>query len=1818
MKRSTTSSRKARTGDRQLFARSSNQVRRRAGTFKLEPLEERTLLSVSPRGTAASPQAVLNVTNAAVPSQSPGTSVDTTVTQQTGASSLPSALAQSIKDAKTVATVTASPTTPTAAALALSSHIYTGQPQTFNGVNAGTSSSATGSVSTSSSGRSSLSNSSLAALTALSKTLKAEPQYLVLPSKAQGGGPDAGEGPGGGYTPQQIQGAYGSNLITFGSIQGDGAGQTIAVIDLGDDPDFVSTSDPNFDASALHVFDQQFGLPDPPSFQKYNEDGNTSPLPAPVPGVSLEIALDIEWSHAIAPAANIILVEGNTSQPTDMFTAARTAGTTLGASVVSQSFGYSLEVNGMGSLEPKFDQTYFAPALAANPGLTFLAATGDAGSSDAPIYPSASPLVVGVGGTSLFTNGSTWTDETGWSGSGGGPSTIYSAPSYQQESVTGHTERTVPDVAADADPHTGVSVYSPSDGGWFTVGGTSAATPIWAGLIGIADQGRALFGGKALDGPNQTLPGLYSAIDYTNNYHDITVGNNGYPAGPGYDLVTGIGSPRANGIIPYLSTYDLQPEVISSTPAAGSVVTPTPPTTFSLTFGEPIVPSSIVASDFTVNGRGANSFTLSSNDLTITYTFNTSPVTTQGSQTMNLPAQSVSGAAGPNLYPFSASFYYVQTQLQVTGTSPAVGSVLTVPDTDQTDLVVQFNKAFNPTTINTSDFQVSQGSVVRAVPLTSQSVDLTLSGITQDGSLTLTVPFGVILDTLGVPNAVFTGNYIVDIVSEPYPTPLQGQDPAGSLIYDPSVSGTIGFAGNTDTFTLPLAAGQTLSLVMTTAPGLIGTVTLLDPNDNVIGTATGSGPGATVVLETVPIKTAGTYSLVASGSGTTPGNYTLQAILNAAYKPATDNISTIGTAYDLTSAFTSLGTTPAADRAGVIGVLSSSPDYYAVPLTAGEATSIAIKGRGGEASIALYDSSGNLMALPTAGTGVDGIISDFIAPSKGTYYVQVTGDPGLQFNLVVTRGADFTTQPHTTLATAQDITATEQSGVPDTGGALGYLSSTKGTDFYSVNANVGDNLHFATTTPAGGPNEFVNNIHPELLLYDPNGNLVAIANGNAADGRNSVIDFTVPDNDAGKWTIEVTASPDTPTLTAGEYGLLVTGATGTLSPFEVSSTVPATNALLQPPTTITVTFNDPVLIASLTPGELEVNGVPATAVSDVSANTVSWTVDPTSYPTGVDLPNRVTIGADSTGDQVTDVSGQTLTPYSYTFYTTNVPPTVVSSSVNNQVFSPAPANVTETVTFSQPMDTSFTTASSFDLLGKYRNVQYAAASFSWDHTGKVLTINFTNLPDDTYTLTLLSSKFESSVRIPLASNYLANFAVALGTNPFATPLTPVPPLGDLIYTGTNTHVLVTSTDVDDLTLPLNAGGTLTLIGTPTTSALQLTITVLDPSNNVVATATAPAAGQNSVIETAPVATTGTYTIKVGDAGGNVGLYSIQAYLNSYVKQGNSNGTIGTAQDLTSSSYVLGSGNAVRLGVVDPNPPSQDTQDYYSFDLTQGQTATIVAESLNNKGLQITLVDGSGKVLATGVGGSTNVSQSIQNYVASSTGKYFIEITGDPGDQYSLVVTRGAAFSVQDHHTYSTAQNLTGTNGVLGYLAPPTPLLYTLDDQLSGSANPIWATDPTTGAFIPPSINAPGSPLNNPYGLNLAYDGTDLYYNNGADRGDNTIYKLNPTTGAVLASGIPSGAPLFTGLAYLDGKLYGIAGFHPTIYVIDPNTFQVISTFSTNIANTNVVGLAGDPDRDVLWAVTQPYTTKGDIDEINPNTGNVIALAPDNHLGSVQD
>jgi subtilisin-like proprotein convertase family protein len=180
-----------------------------------------------------------------------------------------------------------------------------------------------------------------------------------------------------------------------------------------------------------------------------------------------------------------------------------------------------------------------------------LAASGDDGEPSG--YPAFSPNVVAVGGTTLSTDAlGNYVSESGWSGSGGSISTVETLPAYQAGVVTQSTVRRAnPDVAFDADPASGVPVYDSYDFGtvtpWIQVGGTSFSTPAWSAIIAIADQGRALQGLSSLDGATQTLPLLYQLP--STSYHDITSGNNGFVAAPGYDLVTGLGTPRVASIV---------------------------------------------------------------------------------------------------------------------------------------------------------------------------------------------------------------------------------------------------------------------------------------------------------------------------------------------------------------------------------------------------------------------------------------------------------------------------------------------------------------------------------------------------------------------------------------------------------------------------------------------------------------------------------------------------------------------------------------------------------------------------------------------------------------------------------------------------------------------------------------------------------------------------------------------------------------------------------------------------------------------------------------------------------------------------------------------------------------------------------------------------------------------------------------------------------------------------------------------------------------------------------------------------------------------
>jgi subtilase family serine protease len=364
-----------------------------------------------------------------------------------------------------------------------------------------------------------------------------------------------------GYTPQQIASAYGISNISFSGVTGNGAGQTIAIVEAYHDPNIQSD---------LATFDSQFGISAPPSFTVDNLGGSTTNA-----GWAMETALDVEWAHAIAPQANIVLVEASSASVSALMNAVSAASNLPGVSVVSMSWGTN-EYYGQANSEGVFN----TPAGHTNE--TFVAASGDSGAWSGPTFPSVSPNVLAVGGTSLtLGSGNTYGSETGWSDSTGGFSGLDSRfryglpiPSYQVSTLTSaglnYGLRTTPDVSFNADPSTGVTVYDsvPGNGasGWLDVGGTSAAAPAWAGLVAIADQGLAA-SGKGTLSTTQLLTDLYSLP--STDFNDITTGFNGYSTGPGYDLVTGLGTPKANLLVPGLLAAN-GVTTTSSTPQAAA------------------------------------------------------------------------------------------------------------------------------------------------------------------------------------------------------------------------------------------------------------------------------------------------------------------------------------------------------------------------------------------------------------------------------------------------------------------------------------------------------------------------------------------------------------------------------------------------------------------------------------------------------------------------------------------------------------------------------------------------------------------------------------------------------------------------------------------------------------------------------------------------------------------------------------------------------------------------------------------------------------------------------------------------------------------------------------------------------------------------------------------------------------------------------------------------------------------------------------------------------------------------------------------------
>jgi subtilase family serine protease len=409
------------------------------------------------------------------------------------------------------------------------------------------------------------------------------------------------------YDPYQMRHAY--NIDTLLNAGYDGRRKTIVIVDAFQSPNIVAQLNvwnTFYGLPSLNGLGGAFN-PSLGTFTQVAPDGLTPFVKGDgnMTGWAEEISLDVLWAHAIAPGANIVLVLAKSNFDTDILSATKYAVDHNLGDVISQSFGEN---------ESCVDPTLLAQqhqvfADATRKGITLFASSGDEGAAQftcdgnswvkAASSPASDPLVSAVGGTELTaakycltslgcnpaTNPApgTYQSEIAWNegppfgdfqaffdstiATGGGFSVLYDEPSYQQGTIHGGKQRGVPDVSYNAAVLHGVLTYLDIPGvpvGFYRFGGTSAGSPQWAAILAIADQKA----GNNLGFINKALYHIGQAQKhYSASFHDVTSGNNsaaefdssnnlvtveGFIAGPGWDATTGLGSPRAAGLVDYL------------------------------------------------------------------------------------------------------------------------------------------------------------------------------------------------------------------------------------------------------------------------------------------------------------------------------------------------------------------------------------------------------------------------------------------------------------------------------------------------------------------------------------------------------------------------------------------------------------------------------------------------------------------------------------------------------------------------------------------------------------------------------------------------------------------------------------------------------------------------------------------------------------------------------------------------------------------------------------------------------------------------------------------------------------------------------------------------------------------------------------------------------------------------------------------------------------------------------------------------------------------------------------------------------------------
>ncbi len=1283
-----------------------------------------------------------------------------------------------------------------------------------------------------------------------------------------------------------------------------------------------------------------------------------------------------------------------------------------------------------------------------------------------------------------------------------------------------------------------------------------------------------------------------------------------------------------------------------------------------LTFNETVSSEPLNPSVFTINGSAATSVGVWSS-IPNAYFFTTLVADyVEGNNTYNLAGGAFTNMHGDLSQPFEVTFQIDTTPPNIIESSINHGDIVV---DDEVTITLEFSEPMFGFLLGTGAHSiVDNGAVETSVnyDVATQVLTATYTGLSegvyeftfkdfaangQGQSFPRDLAGNVIDGEARLPDAAPSGNgvedgdFIVSFYVDEQPTDTTpivinpvGVD--GSFTYLGQVFNTADFDGDNDRYTVGLNAGQIVSLEVDFSQGIFINdmqLQLLDPGGQVVASTDASSG---YLFPPTLITTSGTYTVLVHTNDvdlgwipSTQQTYKLKLLINRLSEQEAQGQSTnddTASAEDLNPALVPLesGILQAVVQGQGEGVATA--DVYKISLAAADELSLSLAGGTDPQAIQLLGPAGELLANG-GGSWKDaaGLISGFIAPSTGNYFVRIAEVSGL-YTLVATQGAGFSPEP------TSSFTEIDLGSSIATVGAIGTSSSD--IDTYTFYANAGDNLALWTTTPGSTLPNPLNTLDTFLELKGPDGFLL-IESGSGGNGLNALLSHTA--TETGEYTVRVLSQNNT----RGGYILHTAGRSAGASPFDVVvTTITDGRVLTSEPTQLTVHLSLPVRLDTLDAADLMVNGVPAVAVTATSATSLLFDL-----PTGL---GEGTYDITIAGGALLSLAGTAIQPYAQQNFIDSIAPRVISSSMQDGD-TLVPGGVILTIVFDEELKTSSLNEFDVDLFGGGSNGQDILFDvFEYDPATSTLTLGFQVEQEGDYGLTLFSNtsafrdlagnRLDGETPVwPIPTNVSGNGVAGGNFNlnfkvdnvapvPIFTP-TQIAPLGSLAMQSLNNIGFITDEfDTDTFTVNLQTGQSMTVVLTTQYGGLNPTLTgpaglIAEPAPGEPIVLRYTHAGPDDIIEL------------VVDAD-NMTEYDLDIYLNTELESQLAQVTdpAGTAHDLTSlfiGGYAPGIDVANILGTGQPittitrlnrlHSQLNTTFNFVNMTTPTGDgTLTITAKGDLNDPDEFITISGesvfSADVFQADGGENTFVTTELtipqadlQSMAANGTISFTVTPSAMVGNFGSSEVTLSLAYPGMpappvDAYAIDLGENQT-VSVIVNDIDQGTGLFTVeLVDAVTGS---IVAAGVTDGGFDG-MIQALTAPAAGRYHIRVHTPGTEDY-SLTVLRGAAFDIELNDAPGNTLTS--LDGSDAVQGyLRNLGGeRLFatGIFERNNQVFELDPSTLEVINSFfvgSPDDFTISVTGLTFDGDN--LYVSTNSLLG---LIAVDPDTGTIRWTSP---------